>query len=90
MLAEGKILYIGSIADVEDYFGNLGYQAPKTMDVADFLQLLTTPADCEGLFHPPADVAQSQPKPYSVDQLAQLFRASTYGDEIKASLTAPS
>lgn len=89
LLAEGKVLYAGPIAQVEDYFAKLGYQAPPYMDVADFLQLLATPADCEKLFDPPPETAESQPKPYSVDQLAELFRTSIYSDHVKAALKAP-
>lgn len=89
LLAEGKVLYAGPIAQVEDYFAKLGYRAPPFMDAADFLQLLSTPADCENLFRPPPEVAETQPKPYSADQLAKLFRESIYGEHIKASLRAP-
>jgi ABC-type multidrug transport system ATPase subunit len=89
LLAEGKVLYAGPIAQVEDYFAKLGYRPPPYMDVADFLQLLSSPADCENLFHPPPSIAQSQPKPYSADQLAGLFRESIYWEHIKASLRAP-
>ena len=43
VMAEGKLLYAGPIEDVQGYFEDLGYQPPDTMDVADFLQVLSTP-----------------------------------------------
>ncbi len=89
LLAEGKVLFAGPIAQVEDYFSNLGYKPPPYMDVADFLQLLSTPADCEMLFHPAPEISESQPKPYGTNQLAELFRESVHGESIRTSLRAP-
>ena len=42
LLAEGKIIYVGPVEDVVEYFGALGYKIPERMDVADWLQALPT------------------------------------------------
>lgn len=42
LLAEGHILYSGPIEEVEEYFANIGYEAPEFVDVADFLQMVST------------------------------------------------
>lgn len=89
LLADGKILYAGPISQVEDYFAMIGYRAPPYMDVADFLQLLSTPADCHALFQPPPELADKQPTPYTASQLAELFRQSKYGERIQANLKEP-
>lgn len=89
LLAEGKILFAGPISQVEDYFAKIGYRAPPYMDVADFLQLLSTPADCESLFQPSPEVAETQKSPYTVSQLAELFRQSIYSERIQANLKSP-
>jgi ABC-type multidrug transport system ATPase subunit len=89
LLAQGQILYAGPISEVEDYFAKIGYRAPPYMDVADFLQLLSTPADCKSLFQPPLEVAGTQATPYDASQLAELFRQNVYGERIQAHLNAP-
>jgi hypothetical protein len=72
LLANGKILYAGPVDDVEDYFAALGYRAPDSMDVADFLQVLSTPEGAE-LFDPSES---DRDTPYSLDELAEVYRAS--------------
>eukprot|EP00934_Nitzschia_sp_Nitz4_P005895 Nitzschia sp. Nitz4//scaffold51_size120721//34259//39017//NITZ4_003720-RA/size120721-snap-gene-0.33-mRNA-1//-1//CDS//3329553841//5885//frame0 len=89
LLAEGRILYAGPVSRVEDYFAELGYEAPPYVDVADFLQLLSNPADCDALFNPPPEIAEVQKEPYTTKQLADLFRESVYGQRIKDSLDLP-
>jgi len=87
LLADGQILYAGPISQVEDYFANIGYRAPSYMDVADFLQLLSTPADCHSVFQPKE--SNGQLTPYTTSQLANLFRKSMYGERIQSHLKAP-
>lgn len=89
LLSEGQLLYAGPVSQVEDYFAKLGYRAPAYMDVADFLQLLSTPADCQKLFNPPPEIAETQPTPYTATQLAELFRKSIYAEHIAEALKAP-
>jgi ABC-type multidrug transport system ATPase subunit len=88
LLSEGKLLYAGPISLVEDYFASLGYKAPMHMDVADFLQLLSTP-DAVNLFEPPPDLAETRSTPYSADELAEFFRKSTHAERISEDLKAP-
>lgn len=85
LLAEGKLIFAGPISRVEDYFAALGYKAPKQVDVADFLQLLTT-ADAEKLYEP----SEERSKPYTADELANIFRDSVFGESITQDIKAPS
>ncbi|KAL3683081.1 hypothetical protein R1sor_001103 [Riccia sorocarpa] len=43
VLSEGYIIYQGPKDDIIPYFAELGYTKPKHVDVADFLQEITTP-----------------------------------------------
>ena len=42
VLSEGKIIYFGPVEDVVDHFNRLGYVIPDRMDVADWLQVIST------------------------------------------------
>ena len=42
VLSEGHILYAGKIEEVEEYFAGLGFRSPEFVDLADFLQLIST------------------------------------------------
>jgi ABC-type multidrug transport system ATPase subunit len=88
LLAQGNLLYVGPIYEVEDYFANLGYKAPSHMDIADFLQLLST-SDAENFFDPPAEIAQTQSTPYTASELAEIFRQSDIGKNITRDLKLP-
>ena len=73
VLAEGKVLYSGPIETVQEYFQNLGYTPPPEMDVADFLQVVSTP-DAAALWTcPDSEDDASRTNAYSVDELADLF-----------------
>ena len=73
VLAEGKILYAGPIESVQAYFEGLGYQPPAEMDVADFLQVLSTP-DAAALWAiPESEEDRNRTEAYNVDELADLF-----------------
>jgi ABC-type multidrug transport system ATPase subunit len=43
LLHEGMVIFAGPITEVVDYFADLGYHQPATMDIADFLVSLPTP-----------------------------------------------
>ncbi|CAM6092842.1 unnamed protein product [Calypogeia fissa] len=49
VLHEGCIIYQGPTKDVVPYFAELGYVKPKHVDVADFLQEVTTPGGLQFL-----------------------------------------
>jgi ABC-type multidrug transport system ATPase subunit len=85
LLSDGQVLYAGPVDDVEDYFGNLGYRAPDSMDVADFLQVLSTPEGGE-LFDPDES---DRDAPYTLVELAQVFRESYEFQRIKDAQTEP-
>lgn len=85
LLSDGKVIYAGPVDEVEDYFGNLGYRAPDSMDVADFLQVLSTPEGAE-LFD--ADEVDRD-TPYSLSELAQVFSESEQFQRIKDEQTQP-
>eukprot|EP00934_Nitzschia_sp_Nitz4_P008875 Nitzschia sp. Nitz4//scaffold239_size30010//18370//23136//NITZ4_008013-RA/size30010-snap-gene-0.33-mRNA-1//1//CDS//3329543571//8865//frame0 len=84
VMADGNIIYAGPIEMVEDYFADLGFTSPQFLDVADFLQLVSTP-DRDDLF-----LGQSElDKAPTSDQLAEKFRESELGKDIQARLEAP-
>ena len=86
LLAEGKLLYAGPISDVENYFARLGYHAPTHMDVADFLQMLSTP-DAQKHYNAPPD--EDRTKPHTAEELSKLFRQSKQGIKVLADLNHP-
>jgi ABC-type multidrug transport system ATPase subunit len=88
LVSEGQLLYSGPISSVEDYFASLGYIAPPHMDVADFLQLLSTP-EAESLYDPPPDAGVKRTIPHSAKELAEIFRQSKGGKEIQTNLKGP-
>ena len=89
LLAEGRLLYAGPVANVEGYFADLGYKAPEQMDVADFLQHLTVSTDAAKLFDPPEDIKEERATPYSSSELADMFRKSEWGQKIRMDLQSP-
>lgn len=64
---------------IADYFADLGYRAPETMDIADFCQLIATP-DGASLFDPDES---DRDKPYTMSELADAFPASQEFQRIK-------
>lgn len=81
LISEGKLLYSGPIGEIEDYFADLGYHAPDTMDIADFCQTISTP-DGAALYKPPEESLQKTP--YTADELAAAFQMSDrYKDILK-------
>jgi ABC-type enterochelin transport system ATPase subunit len=84
LLSEGKLIYAGPTEEVVDYFQDLGYMLPARMDVADFLQSLSTPDGSE-LFHPPNPNEQH----YTPAKFADVFRASQIGRGIDDCLDLP-
>jgi ABC-type multidrug transport system ATPase subunit len=87
LLAEGKILFAGPIEEVEDYFAEIGYQCPQFMDVADFLQMVST-EDGATLYDPPAHVKEIRPNPPTISELADLYRDSPFATKVKFDLAS--
>jgi len=89
VLAEGKILYAGPIDSVEQYFQDLGYAPPPECDVADFLQVLSTP-DAAALWScPESKNGIERTTAYSVDELAEIFVQSEIHRAILKDLNSP-
>jgi energy-coupling factor transporter ATP-binding protein EcfA2 len=87
LLAEGRILFAGPIEEVEDYFAQIGYQSPPYMDVADFLQMIST-EDGATLYDPPADIKEIRPNAPTLPELADLYRDSPFAATIKFNLAS--
>jgi hypothetical protein len=71
---------------VEIYFSSLGYHPPDQVDIADFLQMIST-EDGEQLFNPTEAQRAIRDTPYSIDELAEKFRESYSYRRIKDQLT---
>lgn len=89
LLADGKLIFSGPVGDVEDYFGSLGYRAPKHLDTADFLQAMTT-EDGAAYYDPPEEIKCVYPTAPSISELADRFRQSKFGQQISDKLEKPS
>mmetsp|Transcript_4399 Transcript_4399/g.11080 ORF Transcript_4399/g.11080 Transcript_4399/m.11080 type:complete len:1493 (+) Transcript_4399:44-4522(+) len=83
LLSEGRIIYSGPILEVESYFQELGYKAPKHIDIADFLQQVST--DGAEFFTP----SPEHPNPLSSHELARAFVESGWGKLISEKLKTP-
>ena len=86
LLAEGRILFAGPISKVEEYFGHLGYRAPDQMDVADFLQVLST-ADGAKLYNAASETHIGRESLYTNAELADAFTDSDFYQRIIDSQT---
>lgn len=88
VLAEGKILFAGPIGSVEDHFASLGYKAPEQMDIADFLQVISS-QDGAKLYHPSLEQSnrRGSTQAYTIDELAQKFQGSAIGQNILSELS---
>ena len=84
LLAEGCIVYAGPVDKAVDYFNELGYVIPDSMDVADFLQAITT-SDGAKLFHP----SESYERHFTPRQFSEMFYSSRFGKKIREELEAP-
>lgn len=81
LLGQGHVIYAGPVTKVEDYFASLGYRAPDQCDVADFLQVLSTP---DG-----ANLYIDDDSPYTMEGFAQAFRDSEEFQHIQDRQTMP-
>jgi len=86
LMCEGHVLYAGPVDEVVEYFAELGYKQPSTMDVADFLQLIPTP-DGAMLFNPENSTEKEH---YSTEKFALAFVESEQYQRIAKELEGPS
>ena len=84
LLTEGHIAYAGPIDEACGYFDELGYKLPEYMDVADFLQTITT-SDGAKLFEP----SDKHERHLTPRQFSDVFYSSKYGKKILEDLEAP-
>lgn len=85
LLSEGYVVYHGPRADVIEFFESLGFQLPPRKGVADFLQEVTSRKD-------QAQYWADNSRPYEfipVHAIAEAFRNSRYGQDLKSSLSTP-
>lgn len=85
LLTEGQLVYAGPIEEAAGYFASLGYCQPDTMDVADFLQSVTT-HDGNMMFN-----AEKSPKDkhYSATEFAEAFKSSDRYQKILIEQSSP-
>ena len=88
VLSEGQIIYAGSIEDVQDYFAGIGFKSPDFMDVADFLQEVST-EDGASLYDPDAALKAVRPNAPNPSELAEIFRNSKIGSKVQEDLRSP-
>jgi len=86
LMAEGKVLYAGPIGEVEEYFNSVGYHPPDQMDVADFLQVIST--DGAHLYKAEFDMFGNG-QPYTMSELADKFNLSLYRTRIQNAQSEP-
>ncbi|XP_055832839.1 ABC transporter G family member 31-like isoform X1 [Solanum dulcamara] len=85
LLSEGYVVYQGPRADVIEFFESLGFRLPPRKGVADFLQEVTSRKD-------QAQYWADNSRPYEyipVHTIAEAFRKSRYGQDIKSFLSTP-
>lgn len=85
VMGGGQIIYSGPVSEVEDYFAAIGYHCPAYMDVADFIQVVSSGQGAE-LYSPQPALKALRPDAPTIDELAQLFRQSKLGKHVQESL----
>lgn len=86
LLSKGYVIYAGPVKEVEDYFAGIGFVCPRFVDVADFLQMVSS-EDTSIEFDVSAGGLQERP---SIPALADIFRESRLGQQLQADLQAGS
>mmetsp|Transcript_34485 Transcript_34485/g.50638 ORF Transcript_34485/g.50638 Transcript_34485/m.50638 type:complete len:1445 (-) Transcript_34485:232-4566(-) len=81
----GHLIYVGPNDEVVDYFDDLGYKLPADMDIADFLQIVST-KDGARLFVPSEATADT---PYTDEGFVEVFKNSPLGKTVSNQLASP-
>lgn len=81
LVHEGKIIYMGPVEEVVEYFNSLGYAIPDRMDVADWLQALPTKDGWQFLNEIDLDVPYSSlaARHLTPEQFREKFNESKFG-----------
>ncbi|KAG8371495.1 hypothetical protein BUALT_Bualt13G0093600 [Buddleja alternifolia] len=85
LLSEGYLVYQGPRAEVLEFFQSLGFRLPPRKSIADFLQEVTSRKD-------QAQYWGNHSTPYEfvpVSKIAEEFRNSKYGWDLKSFLSVP-
>lgn len=77
----GRIIFTGPTEEACDYFRQLGYVQPDSMDDADYL-LAVASSDRKHLYSPPGGDGKSDAEPHSAEAFAESFRQSKHNDKI--------
>jgi ABC-type multidrug transport system ATPase subunit len=88
VMAEGMILYAGPVREVEAYFAEIGFRCPQFVDVADFLQLISS-GDGAPMYDPPSPKNESPPAAPTLSDLANMFRQSENAKRIRSKIESP-
>lgn len=88
VMADGHIIYLGPIDKVEKYFAKIGFKSPEFMDVADFLQMVSS-GDGAELYDPPEAIKKELPNAPTVRELASMFKRSELGRQLRHELRSP-
>jgi ABC-type multidrug transport system ATPase subunit len=88
VLAEGRVIYAGPVEEVEDYFAAIGFKSPEFVDVADFLQMVST-EDRDDLYDPSDHLKDDHPSAPNITELADIFHKSEQGRRIQELLASP-
>jgi ABC-type multidrug transport system ATPase subunit len=83
VLAEGRLIFAGPVDQVEDYFAGIGYECPSFVDVADFLQLISSSAEDGRALYKGTGQAPT------ISKLAEMFLQSEHGRRIIDKLEGP-
>lgn len=91
VLSEGLVVFDGPREDLLPHFAGLGYHCPSQVDIADFVQILTTPNN-EIFRIPTHPDGKASPRriPTTPTEFALEFQMSSYASRISAVLAEPS
>ncbi|GKY96133.1 hypothetical protein MPSEU_000573400 [Mayamaea pseudoterrestris] len=87
LLSQGRVIYAGPVKQVEDYFADVGFVCPRFVDIADFLQMVSSEDDGIEFERAHGD-GNPQTRP-SISELAEIFRYSELGMLIQEELQIP-
>jgi len=81
LVHEGKVIYMGPVEEVVEYFNSLGYMIPDRMDVADWLQALPTTDGWQYLKEVDLDTPYKElaAKHLTPEQFREKFHVSKFG-----------
>jgi ABC-type multidrug transport system ATPase subunit len=88
LMAKGQVIFAGPVHEVEDYFAEIGFICPPFVDIGEFL-LMVSSEDNSLVFEDSTGDGSNGTRP-SISELAERFRTSILGKNIRADLQSPS